>query len=82
MRCGWWNRWLHRRKRTTDTAILRPVFMVMAMDKLAGMAWQSSDHHAEAISREVEALFVYHAMLDGNEHWRCQCFRDEIIPHD
>lgn len=64
MTCGWWNRWLHRRRREYDRLfILAPV---------AGLA---AARHGEGPRADAETLMAWLMFIAqrGQEHWLCDC---------
>lgn len=66
--CGWWNRWLHRRSRDADVLFLLPSIRLAAEMRAS---------NEDEIERLVDAGFAVHASLPGQEHWRCECARQE-----
>lgn len=63
-RCGWWNRWLHRRRREADVLYLLPAFQLAALQ---------AGHDLVAAESYVDRAFELHKTLPGEEHWRCAC---------
>lgn len=68
--CGWWNRWWHRWKREADVLLLLPAVAQAAIAK----ARDEADEE-----RLIDEAFALHASLPGQEHWRCECARDESV---
>ena len=64
MTCGWWNHWLHRRKREADVLFLLPSLRLSAELRAS---------NEDDIERMVDAGFALHVSLPGQEHWRCAC---------
>lgn len=66
MRCGWWNRWLHRRKRLLADTFIRPAIAEAALAR---------DH----TRLEAEIAYSIFKSSDGQEHWRCACAKAERV---
>jgi hypothetical protein len=68
MKCGWWNRWLHRRLRNADVLFLLPAL------RLRAEMGARTEHEIEQL---IDQGFQLHASMPGQEHWRCECARQE-----
>lgn len=79
MRCGWWNRWWHRRKRYIDTLALLPALKLRAeQDVTVYTAYEPlSELASRWVEQRVDAAFALHRALPGNDHWQCACARED-----
>jgi hypothetical protein len=71
MRCRWWNRWLHERKRNADVLYLLPALQLYAEDRATSPP--GTDAHDREVEALVDAGFEMHKALPGQEHWHCAC---------
>lgn len=73
MKCRWWNRWWHRRLRRLDRRYL------------LSSLWSAADKYNhgdfETQKKFVSAAWERFTKDAGQEHWLCECAREEGIEH-
>jgi hypothetical protein len=73
MKCYWWNKWLHERKRQADVLFLLPSLQLAAERKMEGFDFVNSEEWYRKREQLIDQAFELHKQLPGQEHWHCEC---------